>query len=112
MDERAPFDRARGSRRAPAISGVLPQTCALHGPTMRLWHDKRCRSFGANGPLQSADGCATAQTAGALLKQLRVVENGLRFSCERMGWRVVIIWECEVANSLGLNMKLKEYLDS
>jgi DNA mismatch endonuclease, patch repair protein len=30
---------------------------------------------------------------------------------ERMGWRVVIIWECEIADSHGLDRKLREHLD-
>src|SRR4051812_28244891 len=35
-----------------------------------------------------------------------------RTELERMGWRVVIIWECEISDSHGLNRKLREYLDS
>jgi DNA mismatch endonuclease (patch repair protein) len=35
----------------------------------------------------------------------------VKVELERMGWRVAIIWECEVADSYSLNRKLREYLD-
>ena len=87
---------------APDI--VLPGRKAVIFVHGCFWHGHGCKR-GNRAPKANAD-----YWAGKLARNM-ARDSRMRAELEALGWRVLVVWECEIRDKQALTGKLREFLD-
>ena len=93
--------------------GELPGSPDLVFPRLRkvifvhgcFWHGHSCRA-GRNQPASNTDYWA------AKLERNRRRDRMAKAQLRGMGWRVAVLWECQIRKETDLARRLRSYLDS
>ena len=69
------------------------------------WHGHGCKRGGTGSK-------SNTEYWGPKIERTKARDEANQFKLERLGWRVLTLWECELADQEGLAARLKSFLES